>query len=301
MSVRFVVPEKNIFSFKRKLKLFFNAVGKALFTKKHLTLNEIETALNELRQNSEIEKKALSIVAGFFRPILNTARFFRLSNKSPDQKTKFTSNLIYRGVKSEISSKEFQSFFQKKIRERAALIKSLPFEDAKRILLGIREAALEGAAPGWVLNRAMKEKFKEKFEEFAEAKAALISRTEASALQTDITQMKSIQAGINCYEWLASGGASGDGRTRFSHRKMSGTIVFWDDPPAPETLFPMRRKDGSLIKSSLGKYHAGACPNCRCTAAPVVDVNTFSFPVRVYRNGLIVKMRKKQFLQIIKK
>ena len=88
---------------------------------------------------------------------------------------------------------------------------------------------------------------------------------------------------------IASGGGKGDGRTRNSHRHMSDVIIFWNDPPAPEDLFP------TGYKNTLGHYHAGCCPNCRCSASPLVFIEDLKFPVRVYTNGKIVSMQKPEF------
>ena len=91
---------------------------------------------------------------------------------------------------------------------------------------------------------------------------------------------------------IASGGYRGDGRTRNSHRHMSDVIIFWNDPPAPEDLFP------TGYKNTLGHYHAGCCPNCRCSASPLVFIEDLKFPVRVYTNGKIVSMDRTSFLKL---
>jgi uncharacterized protein with gpF-like domain len=56
---------------------------------------------------------------------------------------------------------------------------------------------------------------------------------------------------LTYFEW----DTSQDQRVRPSHRLMSGMLVAWNDLPAPEKL--------AGIKSTLGKYAPGMCPNCR--------------------------------------
>lgn len=79
---------------------------------------------------------------------------------------------------------------------------------------------------------------------------------------------------------------------------MSGVLVSWDDPPAPEDLFPLIGKNGKRYKSTLGHYHAGCCPNCRCYAEPVIDLDMFNWPMRIYRGGSIGRIRRRDFEKI---
>lgn len=76
---------------------------------------------------------------------------------------------------------------------------------------------------------------------------------------------------------------------------MADVIVFWDDAPAPEDLFPMRTKGGRPYGNTLGHYHCGCCPNCRCTPMPLVFAEDLKFPVRVYTNGKIIRMNQRDF------
>ena len=94
---------------------------------------------------------------------------------------------------------------------------------------------------------------------------------------------------------IASGVGKGDGRTRKSHRGMADVIVFWNDPPAPEDLFPIYGENGKKYKNTLGNYHAGCCPNCRCVPSPLIFKDDLKFPVKVYTNGKIVSMNKGEF------
>ena len=79
---------------------------------------------------------------------------------------------------------------------------------------------------------------------------------------------------------------------------MSDVIIFWENPPAPEDLFPIIGQNGKKYKNTLGHYHAGCCPNCRCLASPVIFIDDLKFPVRVYTQGMIKTMTKKDFLAL---
>lgn len=127
----------------------------------------------------------------------------------------------------------------------------------------------------------------------AKNKALLIARTQASIADTALMQARAEKMGLHWYVWRACGGRKGDGKTRDSHRKMSGIVVNWNDPPAPETLFP------STNAEDYGHYHAGCCPLCRCYAETVVDEDLLKYPVKVHIGGKIYKMTKKEFRQII--
>lgn len=139
------------------------------------------------------------------------------------------------------------------------------------------------------------EEIRELFPARTRARAALIARTQTSMTTTDLTRARCEKLGLDWYVWRPVGGASGDGRTRNSHRHMAGVLVNWNDPPAPEDLFPIHRKDGKPYRNTLGHYHAGQCPNCRCYPEPIIDLSQISWPARVYHNGSISRMSKRTF------
>ena len=186
------------------------------------------------------------------------------------------------------------AFLEKKIQQNAARIVTLPADIANDVSGWVAQQAIRG-----VRAFEIAEEIQNWFPEYSHARAEMIARTEVSTINTQITQMQSIDAGVNCYQWRASGGGSGDGRTRYSHKKFSGVIVFWDEAPAPEDLFPMYTQEGVPYKNSLGHYHAGCCPNCRCVAMPIAYTDDLVFPVRVYRGGQIVKMGERALNKLI--
>ena len=73
-------------------------------------------------------------------------------------------------------------------------------------------------------------------------------------------------------------------------KKMQDVIVSWSQAPDPEALVG--------IKSTLGHYHAGECPNCRCYPAPVLTFDDINFPAHVCWGGTIKTMSKQEFKKI---
>ena len=181
-------------------------------------------------------------------------------------------------------------FLSGRIKENAALFSSVPFEMAENLAGWAAQRALQGGTAdkvakemeGMVLGAT-------------KAKFTLIARTEMSKTKSAVTEFKSLRLKVPAYIWKASGGGRGDGRTRHSHKGMADVIVFWDDAPAPEDLFPMKTKDGRPYRNTLGHYHCGCCPNCRCTPMPLVFAEDLKFPVRVYTNGKIIRMNQRDF------
>ena len=62
----------------------------------------------------------------------------------------------------------------------------------------------------------------------------------------------------------------------------------------------MHTKTGRPYRNTLGHYHAGQAPNCRCYPEPVMDIDLLTFPARVYRNGRISTMNRQQFEQMMR-
>lgn len=174
-------------------------------------------------------------------------------------------------------------------------IVTLPEDIGKDVAAYVEREALKGRRASDI-----EKEIQLMFPQHTKARAELIARTQVSYTQTNLIRTRAESLGINWYVWRAVGGGKGDGRTRSAHRAMSGVLVSWDDPPAPEDLFPMYTKTGRPYKNTLGHYHAGQAPNCRCYPEPVVDIDLETFPARLYQNGRIVTVTKKQFEQIMR-
>ena len=181
------------------------------------------------------------------------------------------------------------------ITETTFRITSLPTDLGKDVATYVERESFKGRRASDIA-----QEIEAMFPERTTAKANMIARTQVSYAHTNLIRSRAESLGIDWYQWKAVGGERGDGRTRHAHRKISGVLVKWTDPPAPEDLFPEYTKEGRKYKNSLGHYHAGQCPNCRCYPAPIVDLDTLAFPARVYRNGKISIMNRKQFEQIMR-
>jgi hypothetical protein len=198
---------------------------------------------------------------------------------------------IFRGLLDEIAGREkMASFLDDRISKNAALISSVPKTMAENLAGWAAQRSLQGVT-SWTVARELEEMFPGA----VKAKFATIARTELSKTKAAVTEFKSRSLKVPAYIWKASGGAKGDGRTRRSHKGMADVIVFWDEAPAPEDLFPMRTKSGRPYRNTLGHYHAGCCPNCRCAPMPLVFADDLKFPVRVYTGGKITRMNKADF------
>ncbi len=196
---------------------------------------------------------------------------------------------IYRALRQELKGHTGAALMQQVMRN-AELIKTLPDAIANDVTRHVAAETLRGRRASDIAREIAL-----KFPEQTKARAQLIARTEVSKTQMGLLEARCRSIGRSWYEWRATGGGRGDGRTRKSHRGMSGVLVHWDDPPAPEDLFPTVGKNGKRYKNTLGHYHAGCCPNCRCYARPVIDLDLFDWPMRIYRSGSIQRISRKTF------
>jgi SPP1 gp7 family putative phage head morphogenesis protein len=89
--------------------------------------------------------------------------------------------------------------------------------------------------------------------EITQNRAAFIARDQTSKSNCHFNRVRQTSLGVNRGEWQTAG----DGDVRESHAEMDGEIFEWDDPPlvGDENLLP------------------GEDYNCRCTAAPVIDLD----------------------------
>lgn len=186
---------------------------------------------------------------------------------------------IYKPLQAELK-KPLGGDFWLKVKENARLIQTFPLDISTTLTQYIAEEGIKGRRSGDILVDLMK-----KFPTTAKSRLRLIARTEVSKTQTALTQARATALGADWYIWRTSE----DERVRGSHDKMNGVLVNWKDPPSPETLAGMK---------SYGKYHAGDIFNCRCYPEPIVNFDYVEFPARVYYNGAIRTMSRKQFEKI---
>lgn len=82
----------------------------------------------------------------------------------------------------------------------------------------------------------------------AESRAKLIARDQVQKLNSNLTQLRQEEAGVDRYVWRTSR----DERVRDSHKANGGKTFSWNDPPS-------------------GTGHPGEDVNCRCYAEPVLE------------------------------
>lgn len=151
---------------------------------------------------------------------------------------------IGRGLRRTVAGDPVGQRIQELTAEGADLITSLPWEAAKRVTELSLEAAMDGGRAASLEKEIMRSG------EVTASRARLIARTEVGRAASAITQARAERIGSPGYIWRTSE----DSDVRPSHKRMAGKFVAWDDPP---------ELDGMV-------GHAGALPNCRCWAEPVI-------------------------------
>lgn len=218
-------------------------------------------------------KASLKMVTSLFNDVGKTWRQAARENSK--------SKPIYEALKKEFND-PIGLAVKEQVERNAKLIKNIPLNISKEITNHVAEETLKGRRSSDIM-----EDLQKLYPHMCESKAKLIARTEYSKTSTALTKARCDDIGINWYEW----NTSEDGRVRSSHKHMDTVLINWDNPPSPEEL--------ENIKSTLGHYHAGCCPNCRCFASPIVRLNFISWPHKVYYQNRIQSMTIKQFESIM--
>ena len=164
------------------------------------------------------------------------------------------------------------------VQQNAQLISSIPLEAAQRLTDEVTKAQQRGARAGTIAKM-----MKARFPELVRSRVNLISRTEVSKAASSLTQARAEELDLPCYIW----DTSSDVRVRPSHKNMQGVVCFWNDPPAPEALIG--------VKSSLGAYNVGNCPNDRCGPLVMLTLDDVQWPARVAHHGAIHQMTRVDF------
>jgi len=157
---------------------------------------------------------------------------------------KANSQAIGAGLRNEVARTAVGARTIQLTNEGAKLIRSLPTEAAERVSKLSLEAMFDGARASEIQKEIMRTG------QVTEGRARTIARTEVGRAASALTQARAESIGSTGYIWRTVG----DSDVRPSHKKMNGKFVAWDNPP---TL------DGMT-------GHAGALPNCRCYAEPVI-------------------------------
>jgi hypothetical protein len=232
------------------------------------------------------EAIAMKMVTGLFRDVGNSWRQAAARNGKGRE--------LYLTLMRELKAGRKGERIDQLITDTTYRIVTLPTDIGKDVAAYVEREALKGRRASDI-----EKEIALMFPQHTKARAELIARTQVSYTQTNLIRTRAESLGLRWYCWRAVGGGKGDGRTRHSHRSMSGVLVNWNDPPAPETLFPRYTKTGRPYRNTLGSYHAGQAPNCRCYPETIVDLDLVTWPARVYRNGKITTMNRRQFEQIM--
>lgn len=257
-------------------------IGKILarFTPRKDEDQTIEDWLQELAFLSarrEIDEMARALAAEMVQwANIDNARSWREASARSQRSRRF-----YRLAQAELVGTPMGDRYDEIIRENATLITSIPQHVANRLnhhlaraqQRGMRYESQIGLIRAW-------------FPRLTRWKVKLIGRTETAKAAATLTQVKSERLGILAYEW----DTSRDSRVRRSHHRMQGVIVFWKDPPSPEALVG--------IRSTLGHYHPGNCPNCRCGPLPLMSLDDVTWPHEVYFAGSIHRMTRARFANL---
>lgn len=287
--------QNNLWEPSRRIELSFTRALKRVsrdiinLIKRYKQPNDIINALRRYTTREAFFKfaqaAALKMVTGLFQDVGHSWRQAAAANGK--------SRELYQALMNELKGKKGERL-NRLITENTYRIVTLPEDIGKEVVAYVERESFKGRRADDIAKEIRK-----LFPEHTRARAELIARTQVSYTQTNLIRTRAESLGIQWYIWRAVGGGKGDGRTRSSHRAMSGVIVNWNDPPAPEDLFPIIGKNGQPYRNTLGNYHAGQAPRCRCYPESIIDLDLVTWPSRIYRNGKIFTVTRKQFESIM--
>ena len=261
-------------TYKRSLRQIVKRMNKIIIGLR--AADEIAIALKKFSESAEFKKYAESCSKKMITSLFSDAgKTWREAAKANSR-----GRSIFEALRNELRG-PIGVAVNEQIQNNANLIKSMPLDVAKEMTDYAAKQSYQGRRAEDIAKDLQK-----KFEYVSEKKANLIARTEVSKASTELTKARCENMGLRWYIWRTSS----DVRVRSSHSHMEGVLICWDNPPSPEKLLG--------IKSSLGYYHAGECPNCRCYPEPVVSLDFVKWPCKVYCNGSIKTMTRKQFEEI---
>ncbi len=273
---------------RRLLAIVRNCILKQV--RKTGNLDDMVQILQQVSESEEYKKlckdAAMKMVTGLFSDQGHTWREAAAANGKGRE--------IYAALRKELQG-EAGTRLRTLIDDTTYRIVTLPSDIGHEVADYVARESLKGRRAS-----DLEDEIRRMFPDKTQARAELIARTQTSMTSTNLTWQRAERLGAHWYIWRPVGGAAGDGRTRDSHRMMAGVLVNWNDPPAPEDLFPILNADGSPRKNTLGHYHAGCCPNCRCYPEPIVDLDQVdSWPAKVYYGEKVQRLKKSDFERIM--
>jgi SPP1 gp7 family putative phage head morphogenesis protein len=283
-----MIPKKNtakdLWEPKRRIEINYQRNMRKIMKqleKKLKGLNSLSSILRVLKEYSKSEEfqkyaeaAAKKMVTGLFSDAGKTWRTAANVNSKGRH--------IYEALKNEIDTTPIGISIKEQTERNARLITGIPRKVSEEITDYVSKRAIEGRR-----SEDIAEELHSIYPKMLKNKVDLIARTETSKTSSALTQSRSENLGLKWYVWRTSE----DARVRKSHDHMDGVLINWDNPPSPEQLVN--------IKSTLGRYHAGCAPNCRCYSEVVIRLDFVKFPCKVFYNNQIVRMTRKQFESIM--
>lgn len=188
---------------------------------------------------------------------------------------------VRKALQQELTGTTVGAAVRRYINASASHVASIPAYAAAHVANEVHAAQLRGARPAEIAKI-----IKQRYPQLMRNKVRMLARTQSQAASTALNEARSEELDLPWYVWLSSK----DQRTRKSHKKMDNVLVPWAQPPDPEALIG--------VQSTLGHYHSGECPNCRCTQSVLLNIDDVSWPHRVYYNNRITRLTRAQFLAL---
>ena len=233
--------------------------------------------MNQFQNSYQYEKYIMSSVKRMVTPLADVN-----GNTWREAARKSTRSRFFYSLLMEELKQGRKTIIDDQVLENAALIRTLPNDVAQKVVKDIEEEFLKGKRA-----RSIEKVIRQETDKHSRASARLIARTEVSKTQSALTRARAQALDMHWYIWRT---ALDGNRVRKSHRAMEGVFVNWNDPPSPEAL---------IGEKSVGYYHAGNIWNCRCYSDPLLDIDDVKWPHKVYRNGQITMMSKREFENIM--
>ena len=206
--------------------------------------DEIESAMAAMRgEFNALEAYAVTKAAGFIGQV-NRAHQIRYFDQ-----LKEAVGIDVAGI---VESEGLEVKMRARIKANVELITSIPVEQFAKIEKMVYENTISGSTTALTMQQEMEEIGAE-----SANRAKFIARDQTAKANADMNEMRNLAVGIKEYVWMATGGRSGDGRTRKTHREHHGRVY---------TYGTTSGQDGHPGQTG----HPGQDYQCRCTARPIV-------------------------------
>lgn len=185
---------------------------------------------------------ALARYADLLRPWAKSVAEAMVDEAARRDRTAWTDlgRILGRNLREEIAGAPTGEAMREIMDEAVDLITSLPREASQRV----HRLVIEGMEGGTRAAATAREILRT--EQVTKSRAMLIARTETTRAASALVEARARHVGSEGYIWRTVG----DADVRELHKRMEGKFIRWDAPPQMEP--------------NLGRYHAGAGPNCRC-------------------------------------